>query len=286
MNNIFSIDVEEWFHILEVNSSPDLMSWDNQESRIEVNFMKLLDALSGAKQKATCFFLGWIAEKYPHLVKEAISRGHEIASHGFAHQLIYTQTPDDFFEDIYKTKKLLEDITGKKVIGYRAPGFSITRNTIWAFEKLIEAGYKYDSSLFPAKRGHGYFLNIPFAPHKITLAENTIYEFPITVVDLLGTRLCYFGGGYLRLFPLSVIGYMARRISIDKRPVIYYIHPREIDVKQPRMNMGIMRKFKSYVNIGTTGKKIENILSNGEFSTFENFLDEYKEQIDEFELDL
>jgi polysaccharide deacetylase family protein (PEP-CTERM system associated) len=279
MIDIFSIDVEDWFHILELESTPDLNEWAGLESRIEYNFLKMLDILEEKNVRATCFFLGWIAEKFPHLVKEASKRKHEIASHGYAHQIIHTQTESQFLDDISKAKSILEDICGIEVVGYRAPGFSITPETAWAFTQLAKAGYKYDSSLFPAKRGHGYFLNAKLCPFKIV--DLDLYEFPITVASVLSKGICFFGGGYLRLFPYLLIKKMAQKIARENRPVIYYIHPREIDINQPRIDMNIRRRFKSYVNLKTTESKLRKIITNNDFSTFAEFIKKYDKYFEE-----
>lgn len=275
MKNIISIDVEDWFHILELETTPKLAEWTNLESRVEKNFYRMLDILDESNVKATCFFLGWVAENKPHLVKEAARRNHEIASHGYAHQLVYAQTEIEFFEDIRKTKRILEDATGEEVIGYRAPGFSITPKTPWAIPALARAGYRYDSSFFPAKRGHGYFLESKLQPFKITDLE--FYEFPITVVNFLSQRVCFFGGGYLRLFPYSLIQIMAGKVAQENRPVIYYIHPREIDVNHPRLSMNTVRRFKSYVNLSTTESKLRKIAGSNQINTFSEFINESPE---------
>jgi polysaccharide deacetylase family protein (PEP-CTERM system associated) len=279
MKDIISIDVEDWFHILELESTPNLHEWENLESRIENNFLNMLDILEEKNVKATCFFLGWIAEKYPQLVREASKRKHEIASHGYAHQLIYTQTEKQFYEDISKTKHILENISGTEVIGYRAPGFSIIPETTWAFAQLAKAGYKYDSSLFPAKRGHGYFLETKLYPFKIV--DFDFYEFPITVAHFLSKNICFFGGGYLRLFPYWLIKIMTKQVANENRPVIYYIHPREIDINQPRLDMNLKRQFKSYINLKTTKVKLRKIIANNEYISFAGCLREYEEYFGE-----
>ena len=205
MQNILTIDVEDWFHILEVEATPSVHGWDQLESRVEKNFLRLLDEIDSAEVTATCFFLGWVAERFPNLVKEAVRRGHEIASHGYAHQLVYSQSPEEFAKDIERSKQVLEDVSGKPVTGYRAPGFSITRDTEWAFEKIAAAGFKYDSSVFPAKRGHGGIEDGELAPYWMETDAGPLLEIPVTVIPLLGQRVCAFGGGYLRLAPYALI---------------------------------------------------------------------------------
>jgi len=271
MKCIFSIDVEDWFHILDLATTPEMSRWDLFPSRVERNFLKLLAILEEAKAKATCFFLGWIAGKYPHLVREAVRQGHEIASHGYAHRLVYEMSSEEFFEDAVRSKRIIEEIGGQPVSGYRAAGFSVTRDTPWFFDRLIQAGYRYDSSVFPALRGHGGLPNGQFGPYRVEPSRDFM-EFPASVERLMGKPMCFFGGGYLRLFPYSVIKSMTRRVLGQGRPVIFYVHPREIDVKSPRLVMGFKRRFKSYVNVSTTEPKIRKVLSDFEMVTFREFL--------------
>ncbi len=271
MKCIFSIDVEDWFHILDLATTPEISQWDVFPSRVERNFLKLLAILEEAKAKATCFFLGWIAEKYPHLVREAAKQGHEIASHGYGHRLAYAMTSQEFFEDAVRSKRIIEEIGGQPVWGYRAAGFSVTRDTPWFFERLIQAGYRYDSSVFPAPRGHGGLPNGKFGPYRVEQSRD-LMEFPASVEHVAGKPMCFFGGGYLRLFPYSVIKAMTRRVLDQRRPAIFYVHPREIDVQSPRLAMGFKRRFKSYVNVSTTEHKIRKVLSDFEMVTFREFL--------------
>jgi len=271
MNCIFSIDVEDWYHLLDLPTTPPIEQWAALPSRVERNFLELLDTLGQAKAKATCFFLGWIAEKYPHLVREAARQGHEIASHGYGHRLAYAMSSEEFFEDALRSKKIIEDISGEPVWGYRASGFSVTTDTPWFFDRLMQAGYRYDSSVFPAPRGHGGLPGGNLAPYRVEKCADLV-EFPATVEQVAGRPVCFFGGGYLRLFPYVVIRSMTRRVLRQGRPVIFYVHPREIDLESPRLEMGWKRRFKSYVNISTTQPKIRRILSDFEMVTFREFL--------------
>src|SRR6266850_3138677 len=213
----FTIDVEDWFHILDVESTPPLERWATLPSRVEKNFHVILELLAEHGVRATCFFLGWIAERYPHLVHAASKAGHEIASHGYAHELIFKQTEAAFFEDVRKAKGLLEDVSGCPVLGYRAPGFSIVKETPWALERLAVAGYRYDTSVFPGVRGHGGLPGAPLTPTRVETPSGQIVEFPISMAEIAGRRLCVFGGGYLRLFPYNVISAMTRRAHSEGR---------------------------------------------------------------------
>jgi len=274
MKCIFTVDVEDWFHILDVPSTPPLSAWDTLPSRVEKNFLKLLDIFAERDVCVTCFFLGWVAERFPHLVKEADSRGHEIASHGYSHQLVYQMTQKDFLADALKSKKLLEDIFGRPILGYRSSGFSVTEKTPWFFDALMEAGYRYDSSVFPAAREHGGLKDASLAPYRLNGESPGLIEFPISVTRVFGKPMCFFGGGYLRLFPYFLIKHMAQRILAEGRPVIFYVHPREIDPHHPRLPMGAARKFKSYVNLRSTEPKVRRLASQLEFATFRDFMTE------------
>ena len=274
MKCMFSVDVEDWFHILGATSAPPISEWSSLPQGVRKNFMEILDILSRKQVRATCFFLGWVAEKYPDLVREAIGRGHEVASHGYGHRLVYEMTADQFAEDARRSKRAIEDIAGGPITGYRAPGFSATRATPWFYSKLIEAGYLYDSSVFPARREHGGLKTGNYAPYWITGNSGRLLEIPITVAEVLGQPLCFFGGGYLRLFPYAVVKRMALKVLKEGRPVVFYIHPRDIDPSQPRLPMGPWKRFKSYVNLGTTAGKVSRILDQLEFTTFEGFMSE------------
>jgi len=274
---IFSVDVEDWFHILDLPSTPPISDWDQLPSIVEHNFLRLLDMFSERNASVTCFFLGWVAQKFPHLVKEAAMRGHEIASHGYAHRLVYGMTQQEFLDDATKSKMILEDAAGQPVLGYRSAGFSVTEGTPWFFETLMEAGYRYDSSVFPAPRGHGGLKGAQFTPFLQRGGSHTLVEFPITVRGVLGKPICFFGGGYLRLFPYALISRMTQKVLAEGRPVIFYVHPREIDPDHPRLSMGLARKFKSYVNLRSTEPKIRRLLSEFEFTTFEKYLEEHPE---------
>lgn len=279
--SIFSVDVEDWFHILDVPSSPAIPEWAGLPSHVEKNFHKLLDLFSECNVQVTCFFLGWIGEHHPNLVKEAAARGHEIASHGYGHQLVFKQTRDQFHDDVRKARLLLEDIAGAPVLGYRAPGFSTTDETPWFFDALVKAGYQYDSSLFPAARGHGGVRDGRRDPHRIG-EDDGLIEFPISVADMMGKRICFFGGGYLRLFPYWLIRKKAKEVLAEGRPVVFYIHPREIDPKHPRLPMSRKRTFKSYVNLDSTEWKVRQVLKDFPVTTFQKVIAQTPELVNSY----
>jgi len=264
----FTIDVEDWFHILEVADTPQFADWDAMPSRVESNFHKLIDLLASHEVKATCFTLGWIARRFPAMLRRAAEQGHEMASHGFGHQVLHVLTREQMREDIRSAKAAIEDAIGVQVRGYRAPGFSVTHRTPWVFEEIADAGYLFDSSIFPGKHGHGGLPDAPCHPFVITTQHGNLIEFPMSVVKTPVGPFCFFGGGYLRLFPYLMINTMAKRVRRSGRGIIWYIHPREIDPKHPRLQMPLGRQFRSYVNLRGTPKKLSRILgSSSRFCT-------------------
>ena len=255
---VFTVDVEDWFHILEVPSTPHYDEWEKLPSRVERNFSKLLEILKENDVRATCFFLGWVAQRFPELVKRAVMAGHEVASHGHSHRVAYKMTRAEFANDIQDARKRLEDISGSAVLGYRAPGFSAISEIPWFFDAVRESGYLYDSSVFPAKRVHGGLEIEELGPHR--LPESDLVEVPVTVTNFLGKRMCFFGGGYLRLFPLWLIDRKISEVLAEGRPVNVYVHPREIDPGHPRLPMKISRSFRSYTRMHTTEPKLQYLM--------------------------
>ena len=273
MNTVFSIDVEEWFHILETDSVSDNISdWDKYPSRINESMSMLLDVLDKHNVKATLFFLGWVAEKYPHLVRIAAERGHEIASHGYYHDLVYELGYEKFRQDLRKSKNILEDISGQEVRGFRAPGFSLTPEASWAYPALIEEGYTYSSSIYPARRAHGFFTEFGDQPREVIFEGKSIIEFPMTVLDAPFTSLSCFGGGYFRLFPFAWYKQASEIIKRRNKNLIFYIHPRDIDPQQPRLDLPAIRKFKSYINVGSALSKIDRMLDFEKYISFDQVL--------------
>lgn len=275
--NIFSVDVEDWFHVDMTASAISVERWDTLESRVESCFHTLLDLFSESGITTTCFFLGWVGQRFPNLVQEAVSRGHEIASHGYAHRLVSAQSRSEFAADVARTKDILEQIAGVKVIGYRAPSFSITSRTWWALEELVAAGYAYDSSIFPIARDYGGVSGIQKAPHRLATQNGSIVEFPISVARLLGRDLCFFGGGYLRLFPYWLIRQMSSQVNREGRPVVYYIHPREIDPTHPRLPMARLKRLKVYLNLQSTAPKLRALFGDQKLTSFRAWLKNHPE---------
>jgi polysaccharide deacetylase family protein (PEP-CTERM system associated) len=273
LKSIFSIDVEDWFNISGEGCEPDISTWDSLAATVDKDFPRLLEVFASANVKVTCFFLGYVARRFPFLVKEAARQGHEIASHGFSHRLVFEQSSDGFYNDVLSAKRLLEDIGGVPVRGHRAAAFSVTSKTPWFFDRVAQAGYSYDSSVFPAGHGVGGRLdNARLEPHEIVTGHGKLTEFPITAVRVLGKPMCFFGGGYLRLFPYPVIRAMGRRALREGRPVVFYIHPREINPAHPRLPMNLKRRFKSYVNLRSVEAKLERIARDFELTSFAGFM--------------
>lgn len=269
---VFTVDVEDWFHILDVPSTPPLEQWPGLQSDVERNTRRMLDIFREKQVKCTLFFLAWVAERWPHLVREALADGHEIASHGYAHELVYTIPRERFASDIRKAKDIIEQAGGSKVLGYRCPGFSVTVETPWFFDEVRAAGYVYDSSVFPGSRGHGGLPNAKPVPHIVPTAHGDLVEFPISLGSMFGKPMYFFGGGYLRFFPYTLIRNQVNAVLAENRPVIFYLHPREIDTAQPRLPMSAKRNFMTYVGLKTTEPKMRKLFDEFKFTRFADLL--------------
>ncbi|MCX7880056.1 MAG: polysaccharide deacetylase family protein [Ignavibacteria bacterium] len=270
--DIFSVDVEDWFHSFNYLEPIRFEEWDNLPSVVEKGFNTYLELLLSYNQNATFFFLGWVAKKYPHLVRKAKESGFEIASHGMYHQAVNELTPSQFFEDVDSTKKLLEDIAGDEVWGYRSPSFTFLGNHSFFYESLIKAGYRYDSSLFPAKRKVGGSSCSLFAPFEIFSNSGKLLEFPITAGKIFSFPICFSGGGYFRLFPYFIFKIFVRQVKKENRPIIIYVHPRDIYPHRSEHKMNTIGRFKTYVNIKSVPKKIEILLKLFRFHSFKHYM--------------
>lgn len=270
--NCLTIDVEDWFHILDTDVVPKLNEWSGMEARVKRNMEAILDLLDSCGTKATFFWLGWIAKRNKHLVRRCVRDGHEVASHGYAHLLAYKLSRDEFQKDTVRGKQCIEDIAGVNILGYRAPGFSITEATPWAFEIIRAAGHLYDASVFPAHRGHGGLPSAPLEPYSMATPSGKLLEVPVSVVSVLGRRANLFGGGYLRLMPKPVIKWGISRLTAADRPLIVYLHPRDIDPEQPRLPLPLIRRFKCYVNLHTTFNKLQWLCETNTFCTVRELL--------------
>jgi polysaccharide deacetylase family protein (PEP-CTERM system associated) len=263
--NALTVDVEEWFHILDYEDAPALESWDGQESRVCTGTERLLEIMDAAGVAGTFFFLSWVAERQPDLVRRVAAAGHEIATHGYAHRLVYRIGRDAFREDTRRARGVLEDLLGARVTGYRAAGFSITADTPWAFDVLAEEGFTYDSSIFPARRAHGGFDLDRERPFRIAgPGGGELWEFPIVPAQIGPLRVAFAGGGYFRLWPLGLVERATRALNRRGVPVTFYLHPRELDPDQPRMDLPWRRRFKYYVNLAGTPDKLRRLLQDGD----------------------
>jgi polysaccharide deacetylase family protein (PEP-CTERM system associated) len=264
--NALTVDVEDYFHVQAFAGVIAPHTWDSFESRVENNTLRVLDMLAEHGLKATFFVLGWEAQRRPGLVRRIAEDGHEVACHGFGHQLVYRIGPEAFREDISRAKALLEDITGERVAGYRAPSYSITARSLWALDILVECGFEYDSSIFPVIHDTYGIPDAPRFPHVIERESGKLVEFPPSTVELraLGMRLRVpvAGGGYLRLFPVHALRGAIRSINRrEARPAVLYFHPWEIDPGQPRVKAGLKSRFRHTVNLHRTEAKVRTLLS-------------------------
>jgi polysaccharide deacetylase family protein (PEP-CTERM system associated) len=269
---VFTLDVEDWFHILDLPSTPPIARWDTMPSRVERNTMRMLELLAEYEVKSTFFFLAWVAERWPGLVHEAVRHGHEVASHGYAHELVYAIGRDAFRADIRKAKDLLEQISGTSVLGYRCPGFSVRADTPWFFDEVRAAGYLYDSSVFPASRNHGGLPQAPNGPYLVHTPHGDLKEFPISMARTLGRPMYFFGGGYLRVFPYAIVRHKVRQVLAEGRTPVFYLHPREIDAEQPRLPMSAKRRWMSYVGLSGTEPKLRRLFRQHRFVRFADLL--------------
>lgn len=272
-----TIDVEDWFHILDTPVAPPFDTWDSQESCFAKGLNRLLDLLAKHKVSATMFWLGYLAERHPDLVLRCQRENHEIASHGYAHLLAYKVGRKEFREDISKSKRILEDIIQSPVHGFRAAGFSTTNDTSWTFDEVRKAGYLYDSSVFPAARAHGGMKSSAMQPYTFKTSGGELWEFPQSVIEICGKRISLFGGGYLRLCPLPLICWGIHNLKKNNRPLIVYVHPREVLPDHPRMPLSPWRKFKSYCRLKTTYPKLDSLLETGpgDYMTMGQFVKEF-----------
>jgi polysaccharide deacetylase family protein (PEP-CTERM system associated) len=275
MKNILSFDIEEHYQVSGLAAAVSRDSWDSHESRVERNTHKILELLDRHQVRATFFILGIVAEKHPQLVREIAEGGHELASHGYDHKLIYDMTNDQFREELIRTNDLLESISNKKIIGHRAPSFSLALNDIDKFEILAELDFKYDSSLFPIKHfRYGDAQQAPLAPFSVKKdGQAIIREFPLTAVEFLGKRIPAAGGGYFRLYPNFLIRRNIRLANSEQRPTIVYLHPWEFDPDQPRIKgAGLGNTFRHYINLHKTYGKVEMMIKKFEFCSFDDYM--------------
>lgn len=272
-----SVDVEDWFQVENLKPVIPRASWDNRETRVVRNTIRILDLLEEHKAKATFFVLGWVAERQPALVRQIAERGHEVASHGYGHDLVYELSPAEFRSDVARCKAMLEDLTGSRVVGYRAPSFSITD---WAVGILQELGFEYDSSAFPtvAHDRYGKLTGVS-AGNPIIELKPGFFEVCISCLNLGKRGLPWGGGGYFRIVPSAVWQAGMRRILGTGAPYVFYIHPWELDPDQPRVGgTGRSNRFRHYVNLTRSEPRLRKLLANFRWTTVGNLLEAWKQR--------
>lgn len=274
--NALTIDVEDYFHVAAFASNISRDSWHCRESRVVGNTHKILAIFDEFKAKGTFFVLGCVAEQFPRLVREIAACGHEIACHGFSHQLVYEQSAEEFFRETQHAKSLLEDITGSAILGYRAASYSIVQESLWALDILVELGFVYDSSIFPVRHDRYGIPNGKRRPHVLTTPNSrSIVEWPLSTAKILGYRLPVSGGGYFRLLPYWLTRWGLASINrIEQQPFIFYLHPWEVDPAQPRVQASTLSKFRHYKNLDKCEKRLRTLLDEFKFGTVKEGLEQ------------
>lgn len=280
MINALTIDVEDYFQVNAFANCICQDQWDTYPLRVDGNTRRILDLLDSFSITATFFVLGWIAERLPALTKEIHRRGHEVACHGYRHELVYAIGPERFRADIRRSKILLEDQCGERVNGYRAPSYSITGRSLWALDILVEEGFTYDSSIFPVMHDTYGIPDAERFPHVLQTVAGPLVEFPLTTLPLRfggkEMRLPIAGGGYLRLLPAELVTWGIKRInSREKQPAVLYFHPWEIDPGQPRIKAGMKSRFRHYLNLHRTEVKLTYLFERLKFATMKAALAEH-----------
>lgn len=270
-SNVFSVDVEDYFHVEAFSDVVDRSKWDTYPSRVEANTKKLLDLADELHLRGTFFILGWVADRFPALVRDIVDRGHEPACHSYWHRLIYNLTPAEFREDTRQAKDVIEQAAGMPVYGYRAPSYSVTAQSLWALDILSEEGFLYDSSIFPIHHDIYGIPEAPREPFRLQTAHGELIEYPISTFRMLGRHnFPVGGGGFLRILPFwyTMLGY--RKIQREKLPLIIYVHPWEIDPRQPHLSGRLKSRLRHYTNLSKTFSRLSRLLQSGQFSGFQN----------------
>lgn len=272
--NTFTVDVEDYFQVEAFSSVIDRNGWDDFSSRVEKNTDVILNMLDETGVKGTFFVLGWVAARYPDVVKRIAEMGHEVASHGMSHQLIYNQDKEVFKKETIDSKLLLQDLSQQPVNGYRAATYSITNKSLWALDILVEAGFTYDSSIFPMRHDRYGISDACTTPNVLTTPNgSTIVEFPISTVKSRFFTLPIAGGGYFRLFPYLMTKWGLSKINKGGEPFVFYIHPWEVDPEQPQIdNISKFTKFRHYNNLNDCESRLKNLLKDFNFTTMSNVL--------------
>lgn len=270
MRNAISVDLEDWFCVRNLSGVIAKKDWDKQELRIVASTRRILDLLAKHGTKATFFVLGWIAERLPDLIHEIDRERHEIATHGYSHILLTDMDQIEFEQDLRKAIDIASVCTGEKIIGFRAPSFSVVKKSYWVFEILEKFGIRYDSSVFPISFHPDYGISeAPIYPYRINEA---MVEFPISCVELGGRRIPCGGGGYFRLYPYWLTRSLIKRCNREGRPAVFYLHPWEIDSEQPRVDLPRLKKWRHYINLDKTFERLDRLLGDFNFTTIREVL--------------
>jgi len=273
IQNALTVDVEDYFQVSAFAKSVAQNDWDNYSLRVEQNTHKLMDLFDERQIKATFFVLGWVAERTNSLILEIANRGHEVACHGYSHQLVYNQSPEVFRQETIRSKSLLEDIIQGPVRGYRAASYSITRRSLWALDILAEAGFDYDSSIFPVRHDRYGIPDSPEFPHVLDTPEgHKLVEFPLSTAKIMKYKLPIAGGGYFRLYPYWLSRAGLRQINRKEKPFIFYLHPWEVDPEQPRISASRLSEFRHYNNLDKCEDRLRRLTSDFQFTTVEKVL--------------
>ena len=266
--NAMTIDFEDWYQGLEIPCS----QWSGFEDRIHISGRRLLEVLAEVGIRATFFVLGYVAERHPGLIREIAAAGHEIGTHGYSHTLIYTQTREVFREELRRAVHVVEDAVGSKILGHRAPFFSVTRRSMWAIDVLSELGIAYDSSIFPVRNYRYGIEDAPRAPYDIKVGERTVKEFPISTWRLLGRNLPIAGGAYFRILPYPVTRAGLRSVNREGQPAVFYIHPWEFDPEHPRIALPRRIAATHYFNLKATSARYRKLLRDFRFAPMREIL--------------
>jgi polysaccharide deacetylase family protein (PEP-CTERM system associated) len=275
VTNAMTVDVEDYFHVSGFAAQIDRRQWDSFESRVVPNTHRLLRLFERRQVRGTFFVLGWVADRHPQLVRDIQRLGHEIGCHSYWHRLVYDLTPEEFREDVRRSRDVLEQITGEKVRAYRAPSFSIVARSLWALEILSEEGFECDSSIFPVRHDRYGMPSAPRFPSKMSAkmqsangSTRDLLEFPPAIHRFLGSNIPVGGGGYLRLYPIGLTCHALAQINKrHRRPFLVYVHPWEVDPDQPRLAGSRRSRFRHYVNLATTERKLDKLLTTFKFDT-------------------
>jgi polysaccharide deacetylase family protein (PEP-CTERM system associated) len=266
VTNALTVDVEDYYQVSAFERVVARDRWHEYESRVAANTDRLLGIFADAGVRATFFVLGWVAERDPAIVRRIAAAGHEVASHGYGHRLVYDQSPAEFREDVRRAKDVLQVAIGRPAVGYRAPSFSIVERSLWALDVLIEEGFAYDASIFPIRHDRYGIPNAPRQPHWVRRKGGRILEIPGTTVRYLGTNFPVAGGGYFRLLPYWWTKQGIARVNVTEgRPAVFYLHPWEVDPAQPRLRASLLSRFRHYRNLGETERRLRRLLVDFRF---------------------